>query len=113
MAQIQPDHLKNRGSGPASLPASSSRLQEYRDKQKEDQECSLIRSYCTTEWPDAADVPPNLKPYSVVRSELILCNDILLRGCHIVVPVSLQKQTLEKFTMGIKASRSADQEPTH
>ena len=97
----------------SSLPASSSRLQEYHDKQKEDQECSLIRSYCTTEWPDAADVPPNLKPYSEVRSELPLCNDILLRGCRIVVPVSLQKQTLEKFTMGIKASRSTDQEPTH
>ena len=84
----------------SSLPASSSRLQEYHDKQKEDQECSLIRSYCTTEWPDAADVPPNLKPYSEVRSKLTLCNDILLRGCRIVVPVSLQKQTLEKIHHG-------------
>ena len=84
----------------SSLPASSSRLQEYRDKQKEDQECSLTCSYCTTEWPDAADVAPNLKPYSEVRSELTLCNDILLRGFRIVVPVSLQKQTLEKIHHG-------------
>ena len=93
----------------SSLPASSSRLQEYRDKQKEDQECSLIRSSCTTEWPDAADVPPNLKPYSEVQSELTLCNDILLRGCRIVVPVSLQKQTLEKIHhrhQGIQKCRS-------
>ena len=84
----------------SSLLASSSHLQEYHDKQKEDQECSLIRSYCTTEWPDATDVPPNLKPYSEVRSELTLCNDILLHGCRIVVPVSMQKQTLEKIHHG-------------
>ena len=54
----------------SSLPASSSHLQEYFKKQKEDPEYSLISSYCTTEWPDAADVPFNLKPYSEVHSEL-------------------------------------------
>ena len=75
--------------------------------------CSLIYSCCATEWPDAADVPSNLKPYSEVRSALTLCNDILLRGCRIVVPVLLQKQALEKFTMAINASRNADQEPIH
>ena len=72
-------------------------MQEYRNKQKEDAERSFIRSHCTTEWPDAADVPSNLKPYSEVHSELTLCNDILLSGCRIVVPVSLQKLTLEKI----------------
>ena len=54
-----------------SLSASNSRLQEYRNKQKEDQECSLIRGYCTTEWPDAADVPLNLNPYSEVGLSLL------------------------------------------
>ena len=62
--------------------------------------CSLICSYCATEWPDAVDVPSNLKPYSEVRSELTLCNDILLHECRIVVPVSLQKPTLEKIHHG-------------
>ena len=65
--------------------------------------CSHIRSYCATEWPDAADMPSNLEPYSEVYSELTLCNDILLCGCRIVVPVSLH------WTMVIKAS--TDQEP--
>ena len=97
----------------SSLPASSARLQQYCDKQKEDPVCSLISSYCATEWPDAANVPSNLKPYSEVCSELTLCNDILLLGCRIVVPVSLQKQTLEKFIVAIKASRNADQESIH
>ena len=71
------------------LPASSSHLQEYCGKQKEGPVCSLICSYCATEWPDAADVPSNLKPYSEANSELTLCNDILLHGCHIVVSVLL------------------------
>ena len=44
----------------SSLPASSNRLQEYCDKQKADPVCSLIRSYCTSGWPDTAHVPPNL-----------------------------------------------------
>ena len=97
----------------SSLPANSACLQEYCNKQKEDPVCSLIRSYCATEWPDAADVPSNIKRYSEVHSELTLCNDILLCGCHIVVPVSLEKQTMQKVTMAIPASRSADQEPVH
>ena len=54
----------------SSLPASSACLQEDCDKQKEDPVCSLIHSYCATEWPDAADVPSNIKRYSEVHSEL-------------------------------------------
>ena len=68
--------------------------------------CSHIHSYCATEWPDAADMPSNLEPYSEVYSELTLCNDILLCGCRIVVPVSLQKQTLDHGHQGIHKSRA-------
>ena len=68
--------------------------------------CSLIRSYCATEWPDAADMLSNLEPYSEVHSELTLSNDILLRGCRIVVPVSLQKQTLDHGHQDIHRSRA-------
>ena len=75
----------------SSLPASNVCLQVYCDKKKEDSVCSLICSYCATEWPDVADMPSNLKPYSEVHSGLTFCNDISLYGCRIVVPVSLQK----------------------
>ena len=43
------------------LHASSVRLQEDCDKQREDPVCSFIHSYCATEWLDAADVPSNIK----------------------------------------------------
>jgi len=84
----------------SSLPASNKRLQEYCDKQKTDATCSLVRSYCTDGWPDISDVSADLKPYSEICSELTICNDILLRGFRIVVPVSMQKQTLEKIHHG-------------
>lgn len=50
------------------LLASSSRVQEYCDKQKEDPVCSLIRSYCVIEWPETTNVPSNLQLYSEVCS---------------------------------------------
>ena len=84
----------------SSLPTSHNRLQEYCDEQKVDPVCSRIRSYCTSGWPDISQIPPDLKPYAEIRSELTLCNDILLRGWRIVVPTSLQNMTLEKIHHG-------------
>ena len=50
-----------------------------------------------------------LKQYCEIQSELSVCNNLLLRNCCIVVPKSLQKQTLEKIHhghQGIKMCRS-------
>ena len=82
------------------LPASSDPLEEYRTAQKADTTCSLIRHYCDKGWPHKSQVPNNLKPYCEVQSELSVCNDLLLRNYCIVVPESLQKQTLEKIHHG-------------
>ena len=84
----------------SSLPTSHNRLQEYCDEQKTDPVCSRIRNYCTSGWPDISQIPLDLKPYAEIRSELSLCNDILLRGWRIVVPTSLQKLTLQKIHHG-------------
>ena len=82
------------------LPASSTRLQEYRAAQKADTTCSLIRQYCEKRWPHKSQVTEQLKPYCELQSELSICNDLLLRNWCIVVPESLQKQTLEKIHHG-------------
>ena len=39
-------------------------------------------------------IPGDLKPYWFVRDELSVCNDLLLYGKRIVVPISLQTFTL-------------------
>ena len=82
------------------LPASSDRLEEYRTAQKADATCSMIRHYCKNGWPHKSRVPDNLKQYCEIQSELSVCNDLLLRNSCIVVPKSLQKQTLEKIHHG-------------
>ena len=84
----------------AALPASESRLKEYSEHQKSDPICSLICSYCAEGWPAQSNIPTNIQPFWEVRSELTVCNDLLLRGSHIVVPVSLQEQTLCKIHHG-------------
>ena len=45
-------------------------------------------------------IPGDLKPYWFVRDELSVCNDLLLYGKHIVVPISLQKLTLQNIHSG-------------
>ena len=41
----------------AQLPASSSRLDEYRDAQASDPICSAVLNYCQNGWPIKHDVP--------------------------------------------------------
>ena len=79
------------------LLASSDRLEEYQTAQKADATYSMIQHYCKNGWPHKSRVPGNLTLNSIVRSqsELSVCNDLLLCNCCIVVPKSLQKQTLE------------------
>jgi len=67
-----------------ALPASDSRLCEH---QKSDPRCSLIRSYCVQGWPVQSHITTNLQPYWEVRSELTVCNDILLRGSRMRIVV--------------------------
>ena len=72
-----------------SLPATSGRLETYRQAQIEDAECSKVREYCKTNWPERGLVESHLKPYWEVRGSLTLCEDLLLSNNRIVVPNSL------------------------
>ena len=51
-------------------------------------------------WPSKQHIPGDLKPYWFVWDELSVCNDLLLYGKHIVVPISLQKLTLQNIHSG-------------
>ena len=47
-----------------------------------------------------AKLPPNLKPYWMVRAKLTLQYDLLLYGSHIVIPQGLQQETMLKIHQG-------------
>ena len=82
------------------LPASSDRLHEYRTAQQQDSICSQLIAFCKNGWPSKAQLTGDLLQYWPVRGELSLHDDLLLRGRRIVVPQSLQRETLHKIHSG-------------
>ena len=85
----------------AHLPASNERVEEYRKEQATDPICSLVISYCRHGWPNENKIASEIKPYWKARGELTVHNDtLLLYNRRIVVPKSLQRQTLQKIHTG-------------
>ena len=84
----------------AHLPASKGRLETYRTAQSSDPTCSLLMQYCREGWPEKNLEDPMLKPYWEVRGEMTLGENLLLYGGRIVVPESLQEETLSKLHQG-------------
>ena len=83
-----------------TLPASKERLDDYRHAQKEDPVCAQVREYCTKQWPPKKLVSALILPYWNEKDSLSVCNDLLMFGSRIVVPKSLQNETLTKVHMG-------------
>ena len=84
----------------ANLPASTQRIDVYKLKQQEDSTCCEIVRHCQQGWPSKHQVTAQMKPYWAVRNALIVNRGLLMYNCHIVVPFSLQKETLEKIHQG-------------
>ena len=84
----------------AGVPASSKRLEIYSEAQKQDGICKQIRKLCSTSWPTKERTPLELKPYWTVKPSFSMGDDLLMFNCRIVVPKSLQKETLEKIHQG-------------
>ena len=86
--------------GVSNLPASKDRLDEYRKHQTSDPVCSMVMKFCQQGWPEKGAVSEEIKAYWRERGGLTICKDLLLYGSRIVVPKSLQKETLQKLHQG-------------
>ena len=82
------------------LPASADCLHKYRAAQHNDPTCAELITFCKSGWLCKDRLPEAILPYWPVRGELTLHNDLLQRGRCIVVPVSLQRETLDKIHSG-------------
>ena len=80
-----------------ALPASETRLGEYKKEQERDPECKAVKEHCITGWPRKHHIPGNLKAY---YGSLTVHNDLLLYNGRIVVPRTLRKETLRKIHEG-------------
>ena len=84
----------------ASLPATGERLREYSTAQVRDPICAEVMKYCKEGWPSRKHLKGELKPYWELRDRMSLSQDLLLYGSRIVVPASLQEETLKKIHQG-------------
>ena len=84
----------------AHLPASTQRLDEYRRAQNSDPVCSLVSKHCQNGWPGKQRIDEVMKSYREVHGELSMHNNLLLFGSRIVVPASMQQETLRKLHQG-------------
>ena len=82
------------------LRASADCLHKYRAAQDNDPTCAEVIALCKSGWRCKDSLPEVILPYWSVREELTLHNDHLLRGRRIVIPVSLQRKTLDKIHSG-------------
>lgn len=83
-----------------SLPATKQRLDAYRQAQEQDGVCQQLTEYCRKGWPNKHSVRPDVAPYWKSKEFLTECDGLLLYGHRIVVPKSLQRETLQKIHSG-------------
>ena len=83
-----------------NLPVSKSGLETYRKAQSSDGVCSRVKEFCTSGWPKKHLIEAELLPYWKVRNSSSLHNGLLLYHSRIIVPHSLQDETLEKIHEG-------------
>ena len=84
----------------SQLPASKDYLKLYSQAQASDALCTQLIQYCNNGWPPHNQVKGDLLQYWDARSEITFCDSLLLYGSRIVVPKSLQQETLSKIHQG-------------
>ena len=82
------------------LSTSNQLLKVYKNDQSEDPICQQILTYCQTKWPDKKVLDSSLRPYWQLRGEITVGDGLLMRGQRIIVPESLQTETLRKIHEG-------------
>ena len=84
----------------AGLPPSANRLEAFSKAQANDTICSKLIEFCKSGWPPRNQLDRGLKDYWRFRGDLTLSNTLLLYQSHIVIPLSMRQETLEKIHHG-------------
>ena len=85
----------------SNLPATPDRLEGIRKAQAADETLSQVITFCQTEWPEEeSSVSSNVKPYWMIRTELSVCKQLLLRGDRIIIPSCLRQDILQRLHHG-------------
>ena len=79
------------------FPATESRPTQIRQHKKQNELCKQLS---LTQWPEKHMLEERLRPYFGVAQEMFIEDGLLLRGSCIVIPSTLQHDTLQKIHTG-------------
>lgn len=82
------------------LPVKDTYLKKIIDAQLEDEICQILRQYVVDGWPKKHLINNKILPYYQHRFEFSCSEGLLLKGCRIVIPLSLQKEVIEFIHAG-------------
>lgn len=83
------------------LSISPPRMTELKDVTLKDTTMQKLKHYITNGWPDhQRSIPPELHPFFAFRDELVLENDIVMKGQRVVVPEELRSTYIEILHKG-------------
>ena len=81
----------------AHLPVSNQPLNAYKQAQESDPTCQQLLKYCQEGWPARHLIDPTTRPFWHARGSLTIGDGLLLYDQRMVVPPSLQAETLRKI----------------
>ena len=81
-----------------SLLLTDVRREEIRKHQEEDIDCSQIKQFCKEGWPER--VKGRVRVYQPHAAELTVQGGLLLKGCQLVIPLSLRGEILDRIHSG-------------
>lgn len=84
-----------------SLPISDRKLQMIREETQNDPKLQLLAEVIVTGFPETrTECPKEISEYWNIRTELSLCDGIIMKTDRIVIPVTLRKEMLTKIHTG-------------
>jgi predicted aspartyl protease len=83
------------------LPCTDQWLNEVRDQQARDPDCSVVREYIVGGWPRHHRTRGNRNiPLYDYRSDLVLHDDVIMYGRRVVIPKGMQAEMLRRIHSG-------------
>ena len=75
-------------------------MQELQYATSQDEHSQHLQEYITRGWPENRDhIPQNMRTYWMFQDDMAVIDGVILKGRCIVIPESLQRQTLEQLNV--------------
>ena len=83
-----------------SLPITDIQLTRVQTEQLADPVCKTVIDYCTSSWPEKANLPSEQIQYYSVKDDLCVVEGILFKGTRLVIPSKLRLEMLSRIHQG-------------